>query len=200
MSGLRALEPRGDSRLWRTLALRRLRLAGANTNGHASSLARPDRGTPQRCDPPQTRVVTSKPSDPFDLQRFVDAQDRVYEAVRGELRSGQKRGHWVWYVFPQLRGLGSSDMATVYGISSRQEAAAYLAHPVLGPRLRECTRLVNRVEGRAIGQIFGYPDDMKFRSSMTLFASVAPDNQVFKDALQKYFAGESDPLTMERLD
>ena len=90
-------------------------------------------------------------------------------------------------------------MATAFGISSRQEAEAYLDHPVLGPRLRECTRLVNLVEGRAIGQIFGYPDDLKFRSSMTLFASVAPANQVFKDALDKYFGGEPDPLTLERL-
>ena len=138
-------------------------------------------------------------SDPFDLQRFVDAQNPVYEEVRAELRNGRKRGHWIWFIFPQLRGLGSSDMATVYGIASRQEAEAYLPHPVLGPRLTECTRLVNLVEGRAIDRIFGYPDDMKFRSSMTLFASVAADDQVFRDALQKYFDGEPDPLTLERL-
>jgi uncharacterized protein (DUF1810 family) len=143
--------------------------------------------------------VTSKPSDPFDLQRFVDAQNPVYEEVCAELRSGWKRGHWIWFIFPQLRGLGSSAMATAFGISSRQEAAAYLAHPVLGPRLRECTRLVNQVKGRAMDQIFGYPDALKFRSSMTLFASVAPGDQVFKDALQKYFGGEPDPVTLERL-
>jgi uncharacterized protein (DUF1810 family) len=143
--------------------------------------------------------VTSDPSDHFDLQRFVDAQDRVYEEVCAELRSGQKRTHWIWYIFPQLRGLGLSAIATAFGIASPQEAQAYLDHPVLGPRLKECTRLVNQVEGRAIGQIFAYPDDLKFRSSMTLFASVARDNQVFNDSLQKYFAGEPDPLTLERL-
>lgn len=144
--------------------------------------------------------MTSDRSDPFNLQRFVDAQNPVYDAVCAELRSGRKRGHWIWFVFPQLRGLGSSNMATVFGISSRQEAVAYLDHPVLGPRLRECTRLVNLVEGRAIDQIFGYPDDLKFRSSMTLFASASSDSQVFKDALLKYFGGEFDPLTLARLD
>ena len=144
--------------------------------------------------------MTSDRSDPFDLQRFVDAQNSIYDEVCAELRDGRKRGHWIWFVFPQLRGLGSSHMATVFGISSRQEAVAYLDHPVLGPRLRECTRLVNLVQGRAIGQIFGYPDDLKFRSSMTLFASVSSDSQVFEDALQKYFGGESDPLTLKRLD
>ena len=143
--------------------------------------------------------MTGELSDPLHLQRFVDAQDPVYEEVCAELRSGHKRSHWIWFIFPQLRGLGSSAAATAFGISSRQEAQAYLDHPVLGPRLRECTRLVNLVEGRAIGQIFGYPDDLKFRSSMTLFVSVASDNQVFKDALQKYFGGESDPLTLNRL-
>ena len=144
--------------------------------------------------------MTSDRSDPFNLQRFVDAQNSIYDEVCAELRDGRKRGHWIWFVFPQLRGLGSSHMATVFGISSRQEAVAYLDHPVLGPRLRECTRLVNLVQGRAIGQIFGYPDDLKFRSSMTLFASVSSDSQVFEDALQKYFGGESDPLTLKRLD
>ena len=144
--------------------------------------------------------MTSDRSDPFNLQRFVDAQNPVYDEVCAELRDGRKRGHWIWFVFPQLRGLGSSHMATVFGISSRQEVVAYLDHPVLGPRLRECTRLVNLVQGRAIDQIFAYPDDLKFLSSMTLFASVSSDSQVFKDALQKYFGGESDPLTLKRLD
>jgi uncharacterized protein (DUF1810 family) len=116
------------------------------------------------------------------------------------LRNGQKRRRWIWFVFPQLRGLGHSAMAAAFGISSRQEAVAYLDHPVLAPRLRECTRLVNLIEGRAIGQIFGYLDDLKFRSSMTLFTSVVSDNEVFKDALDKYFGGEPDPLTLERLD
>ena len=143
--------------------------------------------------------MTSDPSDSFDLQRFVDAQNLVYGEVCAELRSGQKRGHWIWFIFPQLRGLGHSAMASAFGISSRKEAEAYLDHPVLGPRLRECTRLVNLVEGRAIAQILGYPDDLKFRSPMTLFASVASDNRVFKDALRKYFESEPDPLTLQRL-
>jgi uncharacterized protein (DUF1810 family) len=138
-------------------------------------------------------------SDPNDLQRFVDAQNPVYDNVLAELRAGRKRSHWMWFVFPQLKGLGHSHMATLYGIASRREAEEYLRHPVLGPRLRECTQLVNLVEGKSIDRIFGSPDDMKFRSSMSLFASVAEDGQVFKDALQKYFEGEIDPLTVERL-
>src|SRR5579862_4035190 len=113
---------------------------------------------------------------PYDLQRFVSAQNPVYEQVRAELRGGRKESHWIWYIFPQIRGLGHSQTAATFGIASREEAEAYLKHPVLGPRLRECTRLVNRVEGRSVNQIFGYPDDLKFRSSMTLFASVAPDD------------------------
>jgi uncharacterized protein (DUF1810 family) len=135
----------------------------------------------------------------FDLQRFVNAQNPVYEQACAELRAGQKLSHWMWFIFPQLRGLGHSAMATAFGIVSRHEAVAYLDHAVVGPRLRECTQLVNLVEGRSIGQILGYPDDLKFRSSMTLFASVASDNRVFQDALHKYFGGEPDPLTLERL-
>src|ERR1700726_3122240 len=103
----------------------------------------------------------------------------------------------MWFIFPHMRGLGHSELANYYGISSRQEAEAYLAHPVLGPRLRECTRLVNMVEGRSIDQILGYPDNLKFRSSMTLFASTGSENQIFKEALQKYFAGEPDQLTIK---
>ena len=137
--------------------------------------------------------------DRYHLQRFIDAQNPVYESVCAELRNGRKEGHWIWFIFPQLQGLGRSQMAMAFGISSREEAEAYLKHPVLGPRLRECARLVNLVEGRSISQIFGYPDDLKFRSSMTLFASVALDNQVFKAALQTYFAGQPDPVTLERL-
>ncbi len=138
-------------------------------------------------------------SDPYDLQRFVDAQNPVYDKVRAELRDGRKRSHWMWFIFPQIEGLGYSQLARRFAISSLAEAAAYLAHPILGPRLAECTRLVNLVEGRAIEQIFGYPDDLKFRSSMTVFAHAAPDNQVFTDALQKYFGGEFDPATLARL-
>jgi uncharacterized protein (DUF1810 family) len=138
-------------------------------------------------------------SDPHDLQRFVDAQNPVYDKVRSELRDGRKRSHWMWFVFPQIEGLGSSPLARKFAISSLAEATAYLAHPILGPRLAECTGLVNQVEGRRIEQIFGYPDDLKFRSSMTLFGHAAPDNRVFIDALQKYFAGEFDPATLARL-
>jgi len=138
-------------------------------------------------------------NDPYDLQRFVDAQNPVYSQVCAELRAGQKESHWMWFVFPQLRGLGHTHMATKFGISSREEAEAYLAHPILGPRLRECTRLVNTVDGRSIEEVFGYPDDLKFRSSMTLFAAVASDKEVFRQALQKYFGGEPDRLTLKLL-
>ncbi len=133
------------------------------------------------------------------LQRFVDAQNPVFEQVCVELRQGRKQTHWMWFIFPQIKGLGTSQMATKFAISSRQEAEAYLKHSVLGPRLRECTRLVNQVEGRSVNQIFGYPDDLKFRSSMTLFASTSCENAIFKDALQKYFGGEPDRSTLERL-
>lgn len=138
-------------------------------------------------------------NDPHNLKRFVDAQNPIYDRACAELRSGQKTGHWMWFIFPQLRGLGDSPLANEYGISSREEAVAYLNHPILGERLRECTRLVNSVEGRAINDIFGYPDDLKFRSSMTLFSNVAPQDQIFKHALEKYFDGEPDRLTLQRL-
>jgi uncharacterized protein (DUF1810 family) len=138
-------------------------------------------------------------TDPYNLQRFADAQQLIYERVCTELRNGQKQGHWMWFIFPQLRGLGYSTMAEAFGISSREEAEAYLSHPILGPRLAECTQLVNLVEGRSISQIFGYPDDLKFRSSMSLFALATAENRVFKDALEKYFGGELDPLTVQRL-
>src|SRR6185295_2552644 len=118
---------------------------------------------------------------------FVDAQAPVFDQVCAELRSGRKQTHWMWFVFPQLKGLGSSATSKKFAIASQAEADAYLRHPILGPRLIECTRLVNRIEGRSIEEIFGYPDDLKFRSCMTLFASVSPDNPVFAQALQKYF-------------
>jgi uncharacterized protein (DUF1810 family) len=137
--------------------------------------------------------------DPHHLQRFVDAQDRVYNQICSELRNGDKQGHWIWFIFPQIKGLGHSATAARFAISSREEAVAYLDHPVLGPRLRECTRLVTLVEGHSLDQIFGYPDDLKFRSSMTLFAQVTADNQIFLDALKKYCGGEFDRLTLERL-
>jgi uncharacterized protein (DUF1810 family) len=125
----------------------------------------------------------------FDLERFVKAQDPIYDSVCAELRKGRKQGHWMWFIFPQLRGLGSSEMSNRFGISSQEEAKAYLKHPILGPRLRECARLVNSVQGRTIHQIFGYPDDLKFKSSMSLFASVAPEDPVFKEALQRLCEG-----------
>lgn len=138
-------------------------------------------------------------SDRFDLERFVVAQDAVLENVRTELRRGSKEGHWMWFFFPQLKGLGSSSMAQRFAISSRAEAEAYVAHPILGPRLIECTQLVNAVEGRSIEDIFGPVDALKFRSSMTLFAEVARDCGVFATALDKYFAGRADQLTLDRL-
>jgi uncharacterized protein (DUF1810 family) len=144
--------------------------------------------------------------DPYNLQRFVTAQQGDYAQACAELRAGRKQSHWIWFIFPQMRGLGSSQMADYYGIASRQEAEAYLAHPLLGARLRECTRLVLDVEGRSIDEILGYPDNLKFRSSMTLFDAVASVNaapkaaeaedRIFHAALRKYFAGKPDPLTL----
>jgi uncharacterized protein (DUF1810 family) len=145
--------------------------------------------------------MTSKGSDhdPYDLQRFVLAQDPVFDHVLSELRAGMKTSHWMWFIFPQIRGLGRSPISLEYAISSREEARAYLQHPILGPRLKECTRLVLGVQGRAVEDIFGSPDDMKFRSSMTLFAQVSPEDDIFQRALEKYFAGVPDQLTLDRL-
>lgn len=138
-------------------------------------------------------------SDTYDLQRFIEAQEAVYPRVLSELHAGRKQSHWMWFVFPQIAGLGYSAMAQRYAVRSRPEAVAYLAHPVLGQRLRECTRLVNAVDGKDINTILGTPDDMKFKSSMTLFAKVAPDSADFVSALRKYFGGEFDEATLERL-
>jgi len=140
------------------------------------------------------------PSDPHDLERFVETQESVIEQVKRELRSGRKRTHWMWYVFPQIAGLGSSEMSRRYAISSRAEVTAYLAHPTLGPRFRECTAIVNGVEGRSANDIFGSPDDLKFRSSMTLFDAVADDPTPFRTALEQYYDGKPDPKTLELLD
>jgi uncharacterized protein (DUF1810 family) len=137
--------------------------------------------------------------DPYDLQRFVDAQEHVYPTVLAELRHGRKRSHWIWFVFPQLRGLGSSATATRYGISSCDEARAYLSHVVLGPRLRECARLVAQIDGRSIEDIFGWPDYLKVRSSMTLFARCSADNAEFVAVLDKFYGGEPDPVTVARM-
>ena len=137
--------------------------------------------------------------DPYNLQRFVDAQNSVFEQVCSELRAGKKQSHWMWFIFPQIEGLGTSQASRYFAISSKEEAEAYVNHPILGPRLRECSRLVNLVDGRSIDQIFGRPDDLKFRSSMTLFANATSENQVFINALQKYFGGDLDQKTLARL-
>ncbi len=137
--------------------------------------------------------------DPFNLRRFEDAQFSVFAKVLEELRAGRKHTHWMWFIFPQIAGLGSSPMATVYAISGRAEAEAYLQHPLLGGRLRQCTQLVNEVTGRTIDAIFRYPDNLKFRSSISLFDAVAPDEEVFRAALDKYFAGQPDPATLKLL-
>ena len=138
-------------------------------------------------------------SDPFDLERFVEAQGRVYDRVCEELRRGRKQSHWMWFIFPQLKGLGHSPMAQKYGISSLHEAKVYMNHAILGARLRECTDLVLKIEGRSIEQIFGTPDGLKFRSCMTLFAHACAEDQIFRDTLLKYFPGKPDQMTIERL-
>lgn len=138
-------------------------------------------------------------ADAYDLGRFIDAQAGVYARALAELEAGEKRSHWMWFIFPQIAGLGSSPMAQRYAIGSLAEARAYLGHPVLGERLRDCTAAVNRVSDRSAHAIFGAPDDVKFRSSMTLFAAAAPDEPLFAEALAKYFGAEPDPLTLARL-
>ncbi len=160
--------------------------------------SKPKAGAPPPIMPGSAMAVIDQ-YDPHNLQRFVDAQSPVFEEVCLELQEGRKNGHWMWFIFPQIEGLGYSPLARKFAISSREEAEAYLNHPILGPRLRHCTRLITLVEGRSIDEIFGGPDDLKFHSSMTLFANATSDNQVFRDALRKYFGGEPDRLTLERL-
>lgn len=140
-----------------------------------------------------------KANDPHDLQRFVDAQAPVIDEVLVELSAGRKQGHWMWFIFPQLKGLGHSEMAESYGIASRAEAEAYLAHRTLGARLKECTGLLNKVQDRSIDEILGYPDNLKFHSSMTLFWLASPEDKIFEAALKKYFNSEPDRNTMSRL-
>jgi uncharacterized protein (DUF1810 family) len=135
--------------------------------------------------------------DPFDLQRFVDAQAPVIDQVRAELGRGRKTTHWMWFIFPQIAGLGFSAMAHRYAIRSLHEAAAYLAHPALGPRLLECTRLVNAVAATPIGRIFGSPDDMKFHACMTLFERADGAGSEFGEALERYFGGARHARTLE---
>ena len=138
-------------------------------------------------------------SDPHNLQRFLDAQHPIYGQVRDELQAGQKETHWMWFIFPQIKGLGSSATAQKYAIQGIDEAKAYLNHPLLGFRLRECTQLVNAASGRSIEEIFGHPDHLKFHSSMTLFAKASQAEKVFTTALDKYFNGKTDGRTLEHL-
>jgi len=138
-------------------------------------------------------------NDPFNLERFVEAQEFEYPSVLEELQGGEKLTHWMWFVFPQIRGLGGSPMAETYAISSLDEARAYLAHAVLGPRLEECTRLVLAIENRTAEEIFHWPDVLKFRSCMTLFGECVPGDSVFRDALVAYYEGQPDERTLEIL-
>ncbi|MDH4083310.1 MAG: DUF1810 domain-containing protein [Nitrospira sp.] len=138
-------------------------------------------------------------ADVDNLQRFLDAQECVYDAVLAELRAGRKSSHWIWFIFPQIQGLGHSAMAQQFGIGSLDEARTYLQHPVLCPRLRECTQLVLDVNGHRAEKIFSYPDNLKFRSCMTLLLTAATDNTLFKAALLKYFDGKPDQVTMNVL-
>lgn len=145
--------------------------------------------------------MTSRPDDdPYSLSRFLEAQSGCYARVLEELDAGAKTSHWMWFIFPQLQGLGASPMARRYAISDLTEARAYLNHPILGPRLRECTRRVLALEGRTAHEIFGSPDDLKLRSCLTLFARVSPGDRVFGETLTKCFGGEPDPLTVRLLN
>lgn len=134
--------------------------------------------------------------DPYGLARFVEAQEGDYASALGEIRRGRKQSHWMWYVFPQFEGLGASAMSRHYAIKSLDEAKAYLEHPILGQRLVECTEAVLHVEGRSAHDIFGSPDDVKLRSSATLFAAISPDGSVFHRLLDTYFDGRGDELTL----
>ncbi len=138
-------------------------------------------------------------TDPYNLARFVSAQQRVYQTVREELRSGSKRSHWMWFIFPQVEGLGESSTSRYYSIKSAEEARQYLAHPVLGPRLLECSEILLSLQGSTADEIFGFPDDMKLKSSMTLFENAAGPGSVFRRVLDKYFAGQRDQRTLELL-
>jgi uncharacterized protein (DUF1810 family) len=138
--------------------------------------------------------------DKFDLQRFVDAQAPVFETALGELRAGRKRTHWMWFIFPQVAGLGESAMAQRYALAGVAEARAYLDHPVLGPRLMACVAVLNAIDGRTAHEIFGSPDDLKFRSSLTLFLRAAPGDPTLQRALDAYFYGQPDPRTLAIVD
>jgi uncharacterized protein (DUF1810 family) len=139
-------------------------------------------------------------SDPHNLNRFVQAQEEDYEQALGEIKGGRKQSHWMWYIFPQFDGLGFSSTSRRYSIKSVAEARAYLAHPILGPRLRGCAEAVLAVEGRSAFEIFGSPDDMKLRSCATLFASISPKGSVFEQLIGKYYRGERDGKTLRLLE
>ncbi len=151
----------------------------------------------------QNRVQSPGGEDPFDLARFVTAQETVYPTVLSELRSGQKQSHWMWYIFPQIAGLGFSPMAQRYAIANLDEATQYLAHPILGARLRECAQILLSIDGRSASAIFGFPDDRKLQSSITLFAQAATTqgatDNVFNRVLEKYFKGKADAETLRRI-
>ena len=144
--------------------------------------------------------INSPVTDPFDLNRFTTAQQNIYDNALAELRNGRKRSHWMWFIFPQIDGLGSSPTSKYYSIKSQEEARQYLNHPVLGKRLSECAEAVFSIEGRSISEIFGYPDNLKLKSSMTLFAYVSPPCSVFAHVLSKYFNGARDALTLQLLE
>jgi uncharacterized protein (DUF1810 family) len=139
------------------------------------------------------------PADPFNLQRFVDAQDDIYEQALAEIKAGLKQSHWMWFIFPQFEGLGSSRMSQRYSIKSRAEARAYLDHPILGARLLECAEAALTVDVRLVVNLFGHPDDLKLWSSATLFAAVSSPNSVFERLLAKWFGGEPDKNTLSAL-
>ena len=139
-------------------------------------------------------------ADPYDLQRFVRAQEHDYEEALTEIRSGRKRSHWMWYIFPQFDGLGVSPTSKRYAVKSVAEAKAFLAHPLLGPRLRECAAAAVRIEGLSAADIFGFPDDMKLRSCATLFASVSPAGSVFHRVIDRFFTGEPDAETLRLIE
>ena len=146
------------------------------------------------------RADSTGGSDPFQLSRFVKAQDQIYDRALAELKSGRKRSHWMWFVFPQIEGLGFSATTQYYSIKSLEEARRYLDHPVLGKRLRESTETILALEGLSASSIFGYPDDLKLKSSMTLFAGVAEGQSVFMRVLEKYYQGNPDERTVAILE
>lgn len=138
-------------------------------------------------------------SDPYDLQRFIEAQQSTYDRALAELKAGQKQSHWMWFIFPQIAGLGRSDMARRYAIGGPDEAKAYVEHSLLGPRLEECAQALLKHADRSAREVLGSPDDMKLQSSMTLFAAVAPERSVFQTVLNAFFAAKPDQATLSRL-